>query len=77
MLEELIRRFDTRIAIAALGSSCCAIAVARLFLGRAPDFKVKLFRIPVLEVDSCFLRSASWLDSLAWRTLALCLAVFP
>jgi CIC family chloride channel protein len=40
VLEELIRRFDTRIAIAALGSSCCAIAVARLFLGRAPDFKV-------------------------------------
>ncbi len=41
VLEELIRRFDTRIAIAALGSSCCAIAVARLLLGRAPDFKVE------------------------------------
>lgn len=41
VLEELIRRFDTRIAIAALGSSCCAIAVARPFLGRTPDFKVE------------------------------------
>jgi CIC family chloride channel protein len=41
VLEELIRRFDTRIAIAALGSSCCAIAVARLFLGRSPDFRVE------------------------------------
>ncbi len=41
VLEELIRRFDTRIAIAALGSSCCAIAVARLFLGSSPDFKVE------------------------------------
>jgi CIC family chloride channel protein len=41
VLEELIRRFETRIAIAALGSSCCAIAVARLLLGRAPDFKVE------------------------------------
>jgi CIC family chloride channel protein len=40
VLEELIRRFDTRVAIAALGSSCCAIAVARLFLGRSPDFQV-------------------------------------
>ncbi len=41
VLEELIRRFETRIAIAALGSSCCAIAVARLLLGRAPDFRVE------------------------------------
>ncbi len=41
VLEELIRRFDTKIAIAALGSSCCAIAVARPFLGRTPDFKVE------------------------------------
>ena len=40
VLEELIRRFDTRIAIAALGASCCAIAVARMLLGSAPDFKV-------------------------------------
>lgn len=40
VLEELIRRFDTRIAIAALGSSCCAIGVARVFLGRTPDFRV-------------------------------------
>jgi chloride channel protein, CIC family len=40
VLEELIRRFETRIAIAALGSSCCAIAVARIFLGSAPDFRV-------------------------------------
>lgn len=41
VLEELIRRFDTRITIAALGSSCSAIAVARLFLGRTPDFHVE------------------------------------
>ncbi len=40
VLEELIRRFDTRNAIAALGASCCAIAVARPFLGEVPDFKV-------------------------------------
>ncbi|HTW63558.1 MAG TPA: H(+)/Cl(-) exchange transporter ClcA, partial [Bryobacteraceae bacterium] len=40
VLEELIRRFDTRICIAALGASCCAIAIARMFLGSAPDFNV-------------------------------------
>lgn len=38
VLEELVRRFDTRIAIAALGASAAAIAVARVLLGHAPDF---------------------------------------
>jgi CIC family chloride channel protein len=40
VLEELVRRFETRIAIAALGASAGAIAVARVFLGQAPDFQV-------------------------------------
>jgi CIC family chloride channel protein len=40
VLEELVRRFDTRIAIAALGTSCSAIAVASLLLGQQPDFHV-------------------------------------
>ena len=40
VLEELVRRFDTRIAIAALGASCAAIAVASLLVGRQPDFEV-------------------------------------
>ena len=42
VLEELVRRFDTRIAIAALGASAGAIAVARVLLGPAPDFQVQL-----------------------------------
>lgn len=41
VLEELVRRFDTRIAITALGSSAGAIAVARIFLGQSPDFQVE------------------------------------
>ena len=41
VLEELVRRFDTRIAIAALGASAAAIAVARTLLGAAPDFTVE------------------------------------
>jgi CIC family chloride channel protein len=41
VLEELVRRFDTRTAIAALGASAMAIRVARLLLGDAPDFQVE------------------------------------
>jgi CIC family chloride channel protein len=41
VLEELVRRFETRIAIAALGASATAIAVARLFLDNEPAFRVE------------------------------------
>jgi CIC family chloride channel protein len=40
VLEELVQKFETRIAIAALGASATAIAVARIFIGDAPDFDV-------------------------------------
>jgi len=46
VLEELVRRFDTRITIATLGASAGAIAVARVFLGDAPDFRVGLVPYP-------------------------------
>ena len=46
VLEELVGRFDTRIAIAALGASTTAILVARLFLGDAPDFQVAAVAYP-------------------------------
>src|ERR1700693_5933786 len=42
VLEELVRRFDTRITIATFGASAGAIAVSRLFLGQLPDFAVEL-----------------------------------
>src|SRR5262245_40583441 len=38
VLEELMRRFDTRIAIGTFGASAGAIGVSRLFLGDLPDF---------------------------------------
>jgi CIC family chloride channel protein len=41
VLEELVRRFDTRITIAALGASTGAIAAARVLLGATPDFHVE------------------------------------
>ena len=37
VLEELVRRFELHIAVAALGASAAAIAVARMFLGDAPE----------------------------------------
>jgi CIC family chloride channel protein len=40
VLEELVQRFEHRIAIAALGASATAITVARVLLGDAPDFSV-------------------------------------
>jgi CIC family chloride channel protein len=40
VLEELVRRFEIRIAIVALGASATAIAVSRIILGDLPDFHV-------------------------------------
>ena len=47
VLEELVRRFDTRITIATLGASAGAIAVARVLLGNTPDFHVEALPYPV------------------------------
>jgi chloride channel protein, CIC family len=41
VLEELVRRFDTRITVATLCASGSAIAVARLLLGNGPDFHLE------------------------------------
>ena len=43
VLEELVRKFELRIAIAALGASTAAISVARVFLGDALDSQVQSF----------------------------------
>ena len=49
VLEELARRFDTRITIATLGASAGAIAVARFLVGQAPDFQVTPLPYPGFE----------------------------
>ena len=54
VLEELVRRFDTRIAITALGASAGAIAVARILLGSAPDFQVEPLGYARLQVWPLF-----------------------
>ena len=46
VLEELVRRFEPRVAIAALGASATAVAVARVLLGDAPDFQVPTLEHP-------------------------------
>ncbi|HEV3302035.1 MAG TPA: H(+)/Cl(-) exchange transporter ClcA [Planctomycetaceae bacterium] len=42
VLEEIVRRFDTRTTIATFGASTGAIAVSRYLLGDRPDFLVTL-----------------------------------
>jgi chloride channel protein, CIC family len=42
VLEELVRRFEPRMAIVALGASSTAILISRLFLGNGPDFQVAI-----------------------------------
>src|SRR5262249_16259068 len=46
VLEELVGRFEPRIAIAALGASATAIAVGRVFVGDQPDFQVETLAYP-------------------------------
>jgi CIC family chloride channel protein len=47
VLEELLRRYDIKLAIAALAASAGAIGVSRLFLGDLPDFTVAALPYPV------------------------------
>lgn len=54
VLEELVRRFEPRIAIAALGASATAITVARAILGDAPDFHLPELSHPDTEIRPFF-----------------------
>ncbi|MBV9199044.1 MAG: H(+)/Cl(-) exchange transporter ClcA [Alphaproteobacteria bacterium] len=54
VLEELVRRFEAHIAIAALGASAAAIAVARALLGPAPDFAVAPLAYPAVQIWPLF-----------------------
>ncbi|MGD9632382.1 MAG: H(+)/Cl(-) exchange transporter ClcA [Pirellulales bacterium] len=48
VLEELLRRFDTRITIITLGASAAAIGVSRFLLGVQPDFPIAELDFPAL-----------------------------
>jgi len=51
VLEELVRRFETRIGIAALGASATAMVVARIFLGDLPEFNVPVLPYPSAQAQ--------------------------
>jgi CIC family chloride channel protein len=55
VLEELVRCFEMRIAVAALGASATSILVTRLFLGSVPDFHVEPLLYSSAETIPLFL----------------------
>ncbi len=46
ILEELMHKFDRRVAVAALATLATAIPVARLFIGDTPDFQIVPLNTP-------------------------------
>lgn len=77
VLEELVRKFELRIAIAALGASATAISVALVLLGGAPDFNVPDLARPRIEAMPLYfvLGAAAGLAAVAYnRTLLAALA---
>jgi chloride channel protein, CIC family len=54
VLEELVRRFELRIAIAALGASASAISVSRAILGDSQDFHLTTLVMPDLAIRPLF-----------------------
>jgi CIC family chloride channel protein len=54
VLEELVRRFELRVAIAALSASATAISVSRAILGDAPDFHLQTLVAPSLAMRPLF-----------------------
>lgn len=73
VLEELVRRFEPRIAIAALGASATAIPVARILLGEAPDFQVPALSAATAETRPLFflLGAAAGLLAVAYNKTLL------
>lgn len=55
VLEELVQRFEHRIAIAALGAAASAVTIAHALTGNQPDFQVAAFVEPGVESWPLFL----------------------
>jgi CIC family chloride channel protein len=64
VLEELMRRFDTRTTVAALGASASAIAMARLLHGDLPDFHLPAQPFPGYEMTGAHLLLGAFLGLL-------------
>jgi chloride channel protein, CIC family len=78
VLEELVRRFEPRIAIVALRASATAISVSRMLLGDVPDFHVEALDYPGAETRPLYFvhGAAAGLVAIVYnRTLLATLAV--
>lgn len=73
VLEELVGRFDPKMAIAALGASTTAISVARVLIPDVPDFALTPLAAPVPEVHplSFVLGAIAGLFGLAYNRIML------
>jgi chloride channel protein, CIC family len=61
VLEELVRRLETRVAITALGASASAILISRLLLGDSPDFQVAATAQPAGAIGPLpYAAAATW-----------------
>lgn len=77
VLEELVRRFEMRIAIAGLGASSTAILVSRLFLGDAPALHVVVSaHVSAATGPLPYAAAATWPPYLALGALAGIAAAF-
>jgi chloride channel protein, CIC family len=65
VLEELVQKFERRMALAALAASFTAIALARVFLGDLPDFDVAALAPPPIGTRALFLVAGLALGLLA------------
>jgi CIC family chloride channel protein len=54
VLEELVRKFEPRIAFVALGASSSAIVVASFMIGDMPDFQVPTLVDPSSSIQPLF-----------------------
>jgi CIC family chloride channel protein len=76
VLEELVRRFDIRNAIAGLGASSSAILVSRLLLGDEPEFHVAISEHgSTLVGGHLYVTAATWSLYVMLGALAGALAV--
>jgi chloride channel protein, CIC family len=78
VLEELVRRFEPRIAIVALGASATAISVSRMLLGDVSDFHVEGLEYAAAEIRPLYFvfGAAAGLMAIVYnRTLLATLAI--
>ena len=77
VLEELVRRFHTRTTLTTLCASAGAIAVARLFLGDGPDFRVEPLSYPGFGTVPFYLTLGAFMGVFGALTITQSSALLP